>query len=56
VLGGIRVTVHTAALPRLARYVVGLGGQAKPLTPALEEAVAALARGMLASIESKPAP
>ena len=31
--GGIRVTLETSAPKRLARFVVGLGGVAKPLTP-----------------------
>lgn len=48
--GGIRVSVETTALPRLARFVVGLGGAAKPLTPELEAEVAALAQAALASI------
>jgi predicted DNA-binding transcriptional regulator YafY len=51
--GGIRVTVETAALQRLARFVVGLGSSAKPLTAALECAVVTLASGALASIEAK---
>jgi predicted DNA-binding transcriptional regulator YafY len=51
--GGIRVTVETAALQRLARFVVGLGSSAKPLTAALERAVVTLASGALASIEAK---
>jgi predicted DNA-binding transcriptional regulator YafY len=53
VLGGIRVVLETSALDRLARYVVGLGAAAKPLTPALETEVAALAKGALASIASR---
>lgn len=53
VAGGIRVTVVTSALKRLARYVVGLGGATKPLTPELESEVATLANGVLASIASK---
>lgn len=53
VTGGIRVTVETSALERLARYVVGLGAAAKPLTSELELAVAALANGALASIVAK---
>jgi len=48
--GGVRVTATTAALDPLARYVVGLGGAARPLTAALEEAVAALARGALLAL------
>jgi predicted DNA-binding transcriptional regulator YafY len=51
--GGIRVTANTAALPRLARYVVGLGASAKPLTAALEAEVEALAKGALTSISTK---
>jgi predicted DNA-binding transcriptional regulator YafY len=54
VQGGIRVTVQTAGLQRLARYVVGLGAAAKPVTPELEAAVGELARGALAAIETKP--
>ena len=50
--GGIRVSVETTALPVLARFVVGLGASAKPLTPALEAEVAKLAQGALASIGS----
>ncbi len=51
--GGIRVTVETAGLDRLARFVVGLGESAKPLTPALEAEVATLANGALASIKGE---
>jgi predicted DNA-binding transcriptional regulator YafY len=51
--GGIRVTLETAALNRLARYVVGLGGAAKPLTPELEAEVTKLAKGALESIRAK---
>jgi predicted DNA-binding transcriptional regulator YafY len=47
VLGGIRVTVETSAGKRLARFVVGLGGAAKPLTPDLAREVIALAEGAL---------
>jgi predicted DNA-binding transcriptional regulator YafY len=53
VAGGIRVSIETSALPRLARYVVGLGAAAKPLTPELELAVSALAHGALASIAAR---
>lgn len=53
VAGGIHVAVETAALGRLARYVVGLGDAGKPLTPELEAEVAVLARGALASIAEK---
>ncbi len=49
--GGIRVTVNTASLDRLARYVVSLGGAATPETPELAREVAALARGALEAIE-----
>jgi predicted DNA-binding transcriptional regulator YafY len=48
--GGIRVTVGTSAPRRLARFVVGLGASAKPLTPDLEREVAALAEGALEAI------
>lgn len=51
--GGIRVVAETSALNRLARFVVGLGALAKPLTPALEVEVASLAKGALASIAGK---
>jgi predicted DNA-binding transcriptional regulator YafY len=51
--GGIRVTVETSALTRLARFVVGLGAAAKPLTSGLEAEVAALANGALEAIASK---
>lgn len=49
VADGIRVEVDTAALKRLARFVVGLGDAAKPLTAELRAEVAALARGALAA-------
>jgi predicted DNA-binding transcriptional regulator YafY len=52
--GGIRVTLETAALNRLARYVVGLGAAAKPKTPELEAEVAKLATGALESIRTSP--
>lgn len=51
--GGVRVTIETSALKRLARFVVGLGAAAKPLTPALEAEVATLAQGALDAIASK---
>lgn len=54
--GGIRVTALTSALPRLARYVVGLGAATKPLTPELESEVAALATGVLVSIGANRTP
>ncbi len=47
---GIRVTVITAALNRMARYVVALGAAATPETPALAREVAALAQGALEAI------
>lgn len=50
VAGGIHVAVETAALGRLARYVVGLGDAGKPLTQELAAEVVALARGALSSI------
>lgn len=49
--GGIRVAVETTAVQRLARFVVGLGGTAKALTPGLESEVVKLAKGALAAIE-----
>ena len=52
--GGIRVSVRTAGLQRLARYVVGLGAAAKPLTAQLEQAVVTLARGALAAVAATP--
>jgi predicted DNA-binding transcriptional regulator YafY len=52
VSGGITVTVETSGLKRLARFVVGLGAAAKPLTLELEREVAALAQGALASIST----
>jgi predicted DNA-binding transcriptional regulator YafY len=48
---GIRITVHTASLGRLARYVVSLGGAATPETPELAREVAGLARAALEAIE-----
>ena len=50
--GGIHVKVETAGLNRLARYVVGLGSAAKPLTEALAREVKAIAEGALASVIS----
>jgi len=49
---GIRVTTRTAALRRLARFVVQLGGAATPESPSLAKEVSALARGALAAIEA----
>ena len=45
--GGIRVTADTSGASRLARYVVGLGAAAKPLTPELAREVTILAEGAL---------
>ncbi|MGH7438291.1 MAG: helix-turn-helix transcriptional regulator, partial [Polyangiaceae bacterium] len=45
--GGIRVTIDTSAVVRLARFVVGLGEAARSETPVLTYAVAAIARGAL---------
>lgn len=46
---GVRVTIETTALVRLARYVVGLGAAAHAETESLRRAVAELATGALAS-------
>ncbi|MCC6624955.1 MAG: WYL domain-containing transcriptional regulator [Deltaproteobacteria bacterium] len=43
VAGGMRVSVRSAALAMLARFVLGLGGAARATTPALREAVRGLA-------------
>lgn len=48
---GIRVTTHTAALRRVAQYVVGLGAGATPESDVLAKEVATLARGALQFIE-----
>lgn len=45
--GGIRIHVETSAIERLARFVVSLGGAARPETRELAEAVADLALGAL---------
>jgi predicted DNA-binding transcriptional regulator YafY len=50
---GIRVSVRTASLDRLARYVVSLGGAATPETPDLAREVAGLARGALEAVERR---
>ena len=50
--GGIRVSVETSGLLRLARYVVSLGDAAQPETPALAQAVLELARGAIEQAES----
>jgi predicted DNA-binding transcriptional regulator YafY len=51
---GIRVTVNTTALGRLARFVVSLGAAATPETPALAREVAVLARGALSAGPMEP--
>lgn len=48
---GIRVSVHTAALRRVAQFVVGLGAAAAPESPTLAREVAVLARGALDAAE-----
>jgi predicted DNA-binding transcriptional regulator YafY len=53
---GIRVEVATSAVLRLARYVVSLGGAARPETAALAEAVAELARGALEQLRPHEEP
>jgi predicted DNA-binding transcriptional regulator YafY len=45
--GGVRVTIETTAIERLARFVVGLGGAAVAETDTLRDAVVAKARGAL---------
>jgi predicted DNA-binding transcriptional regulator YafY len=50
--GGIRVSVHTAALRRVAQFVVGLGAAATPESAALAGEVALLARGALEAAEA----
>jgi predicted DNA-binding transcriptional regulator YafY len=45
--GGIEVTVKSASVEPVARFVVGLGGAAVVSTPALRAAVRALAEGAL---------
>jgi predicted DNA-binding transcriptional regulator YafY len=49
--GGIRVTLDTSATRRLARFVVGFGAAAKPLTPELAREVVALAEGALKAVD-----
>jgi predicted DNA-binding transcriptional regulator YafY len=49
---GIRVAVHTAALRRVAQFVVSLGASAAPESPALAREVSGLARGALAAAEA----
>ena len=48
---GVRISVHTAALRRVAQFVVGLGASALPESPTLAREVAALARGALDAAE-----
>jgi predicted DNA-binding transcriptional regulator YafY len=49
--GGIRVTAHTAALVRLARFVVSLGDAARAETPVVARLVGELARGALTQVD-----
>jgi len=51
---GIRVTVHTTAVGRVARYVVSLGAAAECETLALAESVEILARGALSRAAKRP--
>lgn len=46
---GVRFVVETTAVTLVARFVAGLGGAARPETPALAERVAAIAREALAN-------
>ena len=48
---GIRVSVQTAALRRVAQFVVGLGASATPESAALAREIAVLARGALETAE-----
>jgi predicted DNA-binding transcriptional regulator YafY len=50
--GGIRVSVETSGMLRLARFVVSLGEAARPETRVLAQAVAELARGALERAEA----
>jgi predicted DNA-binding transcriptional regulator YafY len=50
--GGIRVSIETSAILRLARFVVALGEAARPETTALARTVAELARGALDQAEA----
>ena len=47
---GVRVSAKTAAITTVARFVVGLGGAAIPITPSLSYAVRGLAEGALGSL------
>ncbi len=49
--GGLDVEVETSAVEQVARFVVGLGGAALPLTPELRARVRALAEGALAAMD-----
>jgi hypothetical protein len=51
---GVRVTAHTTALGRLARFVVSLGAAATAETPALAREVIVLARGALSAALVEP--
>jgi predicted DNA-binding transcriptional regulator YafY len=51
---GMRVTAHTTALGRLARFVVSLGAAATPETLALAREVTVLARGALSVAPVEP--
>jgi predicted DNA-binding transcriptional regulator YafY len=48
---GLEVTVKTAAVEQVARFVVGLGGSAVTLTPELTAGVRLLAEGALAACD-----
>lgn len=50
--GAVRVTMTTAGLDVVARFVVGLGQDATPEPGALRDAVVALARGALAAAKA----
>jgi len=52
--GGLRVHGYVAALPQVARYVVGLGGEAEAETSQLREAVQVLAHGALQGEDGDP--
>jgi predicted DNA-binding transcriptional regulator YafY len=49
----VRITLHTSAVVPLARFVVGLGEAARAESPALRDAVAALARGALGGVSDR---
>jgi predicted DNA-binding transcriptional regulator YafY len=48
---GVRVSVHTTAVQRVARLVVSLGDTARPENPELRDAVIVLAKGALAAAQ-----